>query len=126
MRGCLVGSDGGIDCRSTSAGGWKLLSACQSADRRHPDQPGDTDDQIRSGLTWIAGCADLAGADADRVVQPVIGLAVGQVKDRPDDLAAFRWVGTAVPGPHLPRRARWESGAAGLILAPEHARVYSK
>ena len=41
-----------------------------------------------SGLGWISGSADLAGADADRVVQPAIGLAVGQVEDRPDDLAA--------------------------------------
>src|SRR5580704_7934485 len=45
-----------------------------------PDQLGDIDDQIGSGLTWIAGWADLAGADADRVVQPAIRLAVGQVK----------------------------------------------
>jgi hypothetical protein len=45
-----------------------------------PDQLGHIDDQIGSGLTWIAGCANLAGADADRVVQPTVGLAVGQVK----------------------------------------------
>jgi hypothetical protein len=69
-----------------------------------PDQLGDIDDQIRPGLTWIARCADLVGAD--RVVQPVTGLADGQVKDRPDDLAAFRRVGTAVPDPYLPWRAR--------------------
>ena len=45
-----------------------------------PDQLGHIDDQIGTGLTGIAGCANLAGADADRVVQPTVGLAVGQVK----------------------------------------------
>ena len=64
-----------------------------------PDQLGDIDDQIGSGLTWIAGCADLPGADTDNIVQPVIGLAVGQVKQRPDDLTASRWAGAAIPVP---------------------------
>jgi hypothetical protein len=36
--------------------------------------------KIGSFLSWIARCADLAGADADRVIQPAIGLVVGQVK----------------------------------------------
>ena len=45
-----------------------------------PDQLSHLDDQIGSCLTWIARCADLAGADTDRVVQPAIGLAVGQVE----------------------------------------------
>ena len=34
-----------------------------------PDQLGDIDDQIRSGLTWITRIADLAGADAHDIVQ---------------------------------------------------------
>ena len=53
-----------------------------------PDQLGDIDDQIGSGLGWIAGRADLAGAHADGVVQPAVGLAVGQVEQCPDDLTA--------------------------------------
>src|SRR6516225_10169121 len=64
-----------------------------------PDQLRDVDYQVRCGLARIGGCADLAGADADGVVQPAIGLAVGQVKDRPDDLTAFRRVGAAIPVP---------------------------
>ena len=55
-----------------------------------PDQLGNIDDEIRSGLTWIAGGADLAGTDADDVVQPTAGLAVGSVKHRTDDLGASR------------------------------------
>ena len=45
-----------------------------------PDQLGHVDDQIGPGLGGIAGSADLAGADADHIVQPTIGLAIGQVK----------------------------------------------
>ena len=59
-----------------------------SAGDGFPDQLGDIDDQIGSGLAGIAGRADLAGAHADGVVQPPVGLAVGQVKPCPDDLAA--------------------------------------
>src|SRR6266853_4819195 len=68
-----------------------------SAGDGFPDQLGNIDDEIRGRLTWIAGCADLAGADADDVVQPAIGLAVGQVKHCPHDLAASRRVGAPVP-----------------------------
>ncbi len=64
-----------------------------------PDQLGNIDDEIRSGLTWIAGGEDLAGTDADDVVQPTVGVAVGQAKHRTDDLAASRRVGAAVPVP---------------------------
>jgi hypothetical protein len=53
-----------------------------------PDQLGDIDDQTGSGLAGIAGRADLAGAHADGVVQPAVGLAVGQVEQCPGDLAA--------------------------------------
>ena len=59
-----------------------------SAGDRFPDQLGDIDDQIGSGLAGIAGRAYLAGAHPDGVVQPAVGLAVGQVKQCPDDLAA--------------------------------------
>ena len=55
--------------------------------------------QIRSGLRWIARRTHFAGADADRVVEPVVRFAVGHVKQRPDDLAAFQRVGTAVAVP---------------------------
>ncbi len=48
-----------------------------------PDQLGDIDDEIRSGLTRITRIANLADADADDVVQPATGLAVGQVKHCP-------------------------------------------
>jgi hypothetical protein len=64
-----------------------------------PDQLGDIDDQIRPGLTRITRIADLAGAHADDIVQPAIGLAVGQVKHRPHDLTASRRVGAPVPVP---------------------------
>jgi hypothetical protein len=40
-----------------------------------PDQLSDIGDQIRSGLGWIAGCADLANNDADDIIQAAIGLA---------------------------------------------------
>jgi hypothetical protein len=43
-----------------------------------PYQLGDIDDEIGSGLTLVARCANLADADADDVVQPPIGLAVGR------------------------------------------------
>lgn len=50
----------------------------------------------RSGPVWAGPRgADLTGADADRVVQPTIGVAVGLVEYCPDDRAAFRRVGTA-------------------------------
>ena len=64
-----------------------------------PDELGDVDDKIGSGLAWINGPADLAGADADGVVQPAVGLAVGQVEHRPDDLTMFGRVGAPVPVP---------------------------
>ena len=41
--------------------------------------------QIGSGLSWIGGCADLSDADADNIAQSAIGLAVGQVEQRPDE-----------------------------------------
>jgi hypothetical protein len=41
-----------------------------------PDQLSHVDDQAGTRLAWIARCADLAGADADRVFQPVVGLTV--------------------------------------------------
>ena len=64
-----------------------------------PDQLGDIDDQIRSGLTWIARIANLAGTDADDVVQPGIWFAVGQVKHRSHDLTASQRVSAPVPVP---------------------------
>ena len=64
-----------------------------------PDQLGDIDDEIRSGLPGIAGDADLAHADADDVIQPAIGLTVGQMKHRPHDLTATRRVGATIPVP---------------------------
>src|SRR5580704_1163026 len=80
-----------------------------------PDQLSHVDDQIRSGLAWIARGADLAGADADRVVQPAVRLAVGEVKHRPDDLAAFWRVGPAVAVPlHHDHRS-----VVGLDDSPE-------
>ena len=64
-----------------------------------PDQLGDIDNQIGSGLAWIARRADLAGAHADGVVQPAVGLAVGQVEQCPDDLTASWGVSAAIPVP---------------------------
>jgi hypothetical protein len=64
-----------------------------------PDQLGDIHDQIRSGLTWITRIADLAGAHAHDIVQPAIGLTVGQVKHRPHDLTASQRVSAPVPVP---------------------------
>ena len=49
-----------------------------SVGNRFPDQLSDIDDQIWPGLCWIAGCADLANTDADGIIQPTIGLAVGE------------------------------------------------
>ena len=81
-----------------------------------PDQLGNIDDEIRSGLTWIAGSADLAGTDADDVVQPTAGLAVDQVKHRTDDLAAsrrgVRWLMSELA------RARCSCGSPSLPTAP--------
>jgi hypothetical protein len=45
-----------------------------------PNQLGHVNDQIGSGLAWLAGRADLAGADADHIVQSAVGLAVGLVE----------------------------------------------
>jgi hypothetical protein len=56
-------------------------------------------DEIGFGLAWVAGRADLADTDADDVVQPLTGLAVGQVEHCPDDPAASRWVGAAIAVP---------------------------
>src|SRR6185437_6374033 len=64
-----------------------------------PDQLGHIHDQIRPGLSWIDRCAHFADADADRIVEPGVRLTVGQVKHRPDDLAALRRVGTAIAVP---------------------------
>jgi hypothetical protein len=64
-----------------------------------PDQLGDIDDEIRSFLIGIAGRAYLADTGADGVVQPAIGLAVGQVKYRPDDLTAPWRIRAAIPMP---------------------------
>jgi hypothetical protein len=62
-----------------------------------PDQVGDIDDQIGSGLAGTTGCASLASAHTDDVVQPGMGLAVGQVEQDPHDLAAPRKAGAAIP-----------------------------
>ena len=41
-----------------------------------PDRLSDVHDEIGSGLAAIAGCANLAGADAGNIVQPTVQLAV--------------------------------------------------
>jgi len=64
-----------------------------------PDQLGDIEDQVGLGLAWGAACANFPDADADCVVQSAVGVAVGHVKHRPDDLAAAGRVGTAIPVP---------------------------
>src|SRR5215471_12146804 len=64
--------------------------------RGHVDAPIDDEVQINSATSttssgspaWIGGGADLASTDADGVVQPAIGVAVGLMKTRPDDLPA--------------------------------------
>lgn len=45
----------------------------------------------------IAGCANLAGTDADDGVQPATGLAVGLMKHSPEDLTTPRRVGATIP-----------------------------
>src|SRR5690348_6224816 len=52
-----------------------------------------------SACSGPLGGADLADADADGVVQPPVGLAVGQVEHGADDLAAPGRIGTPVPVP---------------------------
>ena len=103
FRRALVDGTGGLvargDDEGSPTGSGKREEARASVGDGLPDQLGHLNDQIRSGLTWIARCANLADADADHVVQPAVGLAVGQVKHRPDDLAAFLRVGTAIPMP---------------------------
>ena len=47
-----------------------------------PDQFGDIDDQTGSGMGWIPGYPDLAGAHADGVVQPAVRLAVDDSMQR--------------------------------------------
>jgi hypothetical protein len=47
-----------------------------------PDQFGDIDDQTGSGLRWIPGHSDLAGAHANGVVQPTVRLAVDDSMQR--------------------------------------------
>ena len=70
-----LADDGGIFCESTSVGG--EMPAGMSVGDGFPDQFGDIDDKIGSGLVWIAGCADLPHADTDNIVEPPVGLAVG-------------------------------------------------
>jgi hypothetical protein len=50
-------------------------------------------------LAWVGGRADFADGDTDNIVEPAIGLAVGEVKHRADDLTAFRRIGAAIPVP---------------------------
>lgn len=84
-------SDAGIGRRRQPAG--------VSVGDQFPDQLGDVDHQIGPGLTWIARCADLADRDTDNIVQSAIGLAIGQMKQCPDDLTAPRWIGAAIAVP---------------------------
>src|SRR5215467_6754753 len=86
-----------------------------------PDQLGDIDDQIRSGLGWVTGRADLAIADADDIVQPPVGLAVGQVKQCPDDLTASRWVSAAITVPLHHDRGAIVGLDDGAEVGPEGA-----
>ena len=84
------------------SGSWRWPSAWRSQPVQvgrygFPDQLGDVDDEIGFGLAGAAGRADLADTDADDVVQPPVGLTVGQVEQRPHDLTASRWIGAAVP-----------------------------
>jgi hypothetical protein len=64
-----------------------------------PDQLGDVEDQIRSGLTRLAGIANLTHTDADHVVEPTVGLTVSRVKQRAYDLTALRRVGAPISVP---------------------------
>src|SRR5215469_17392756 len=91
----------GVPRLSPPAGSRKQADGCLpvSVGDGFPDQFGDIDDEIRSLLARVSGCTDLAADGADDVVEPAIGLAVGQVIHRPDDLAAFWRVGPAVPVP---------------------------
>jgi len=70
-----------------------------------PDQLSDIEEQVGLGLAWFAARANLAGAEADCVVQPAEGLAVGHVKHRPDDLR------------RLHKQGRETRKARGIILA---------
>ena len=70
-----------------------------SAGNGFPDKFGDIDDEIGFVLIWVCRCANLAGTGADDVIEPAIGLAVGQVEHRADDLAASWRVGAAIAVP---------------------------
>jgi len=55
----------------------RRLSAGASVGDGFPDQLGDIDDQIRFLMICATGCADLANADTDHVVEPTVRFAVG-------------------------------------------------
>src|SRR5215469_16607251 len=87
-----------------------------------PDPLGDIEDQVGLGLAWGAACANFPDADADCVVQSAVGVAVGHVKHRPDDLAAAGRVGTAIPVPlqhdHSPPSASMTARKSGPPVYP--------
>ena len=66
---------------------------------RFPDQLGDVEDEVGLRLPGVRGRANLADADAHRIVEPPILRRVAGVKDRPDDLAAPGWIGPPIPVP---------------------------
>ena len=78
---------------SRESGGWF------SVRDRFPDQLGDLEDKVGLQLPGVRGCANLADADAHRIVEPPILRRVAGVKDRPDDLAAPGWIGPPIPVP---------------------------
>jgi hypothetical protein len=79
-----------------------------------PDQVGDIDDQIGSGLAGTTGCASLASAHTDDVVQPGMGLAVGQVEQGP---TSWRRSG---------RLARPYPCSSTMIMAPSSASMKAR
>jgi hypothetical protein len=79
----------------TVCSGRRERAAGASFGDRLPDQLGDVEDQIRSGLARLASIANLTCAYADHVVEPAVGLAVGRVKQRAYDLTAL---GKTLPG----------------------------
>ena len=55
-------------CPRLGGAGRPRQSGGGSAGEGFPDQLGDIDDEVGSGLAWITGVADVAGAHADGAV----------------------------------------------------------